>query len=42
MGRTLFSGTAPVTPRGAHLGHGLREALLREAAAAGPPERAPG
>jgi DNA-binding CsgD family transcriptional regulator len=26
---------------GAHLGHGLREALLREAAA-GPPERAPG
>ena len=27
---------------GAHLGHGLREALLREAAAAGPPERAPG
>jgi GAF domain len=26
----------------AHLGHGLREALLREAAAAGPPDRAPG
>jgi hypothetical protein len=27
---------------GAHLGHGLRGSLLREAAAAGPPERAPG
>jgi len=27
---------------GAHLGHGLREALLREAAATGPADRAPG
>lgn len=26
----------------AHLGHGLREALLREVAATGPPDRAPG